>query len=84
MKLKMILYFGKVDPVRAIVLLLFFLLAGCTISPTPQTDSMDYRARAETQIDRGVQVSAVVLSPEETKKSFEIPLANKGVQPIWL
>lgn len=65
-------------------LFMFFLLSGCTISPTPQTESMDYRARAETQIDRGVQVSAVVLSPEETKKSFEIPLANKGVQPVWL
>lgn len=84
MKLKMIRCFGKVGPIRAIVLLLFLLLAGCTISPTPQTESVDYRARAETQIDRGVQVSAVVLSPEETKKSFEIPLANKGVQPIWL
>ena len=68
MKLNMMRCFGKVGSSRAIVLLLFLLLSGCTISPTPQTESMDYRARAETQIDRGVQVSAVVLIPEETKK----------------
>ena len=37
---------------------------GCAASP-PQSESLDYRARAETRVDAGVQVSAVVLSPEE-------------------
>jgi len=65
------------------VLLCLVLLAGCSTA-RPQTESLDYRARAETQSDRGVSVSAVVLSPEETQNSFALPLAKKGIQPVWL
>lgn len=64
--------------------LFFLLLSGCTMAPAPQTESLDYRARAKTQTDGKVRVSAVVLSPEETKKSFGLPLAKKGVQPVWV
>jgi hypothetical protein len=63
--------------------LLFLLLAGCAVAPS-QTGSLDYLARAQTQSDRGVRVSAVALSPAETNMSFSLPLAEKGIQPIWL
>ena len=84
MKLKMIQCFSRARHIRSVLLLFFLILTGCTISPPPQTESRDYRARAETKIEGGVQVSAVVLSPQETVDSFGMPLAKKGVQPVWL
>ena len=66
-----------------IILLQFLLLIGCAASP-PQTESLDYRTRAETQVDGGVHVSAVVLSPQETENTFSTQLAKKGIQPVWV
>ena len=42
-----------VQPISLLQFLL--LLIGCAASPT-QTESFDYRARAETQVDGGVRV----------------------------
>jgi hypothetical protein len=58
-------------------------LAGCSSAPV-QTESMDYRARAQTQVAGAVRVSAVVLSPAESLASFGVPLAKENVQPVWL
>jgi len=76
-------YIGRARHLRAVVLLFFLLLIGCAAS-SPRTESLDYRARAETLADGRVRVSAVVLSPQETKNSFNTPLAKKGIQPVWL
>ena len=65
------------------VLLFVLLLIGCAAAPL-QTESLDYRARAETQSDGGIRVSAVALSPLETQSSFALPLAKKGIQPVWV
>ena len=65
-------------------LLLFVLLvAGCAVAPK-QTESLDYRARAETRVDGDIRVSAVVLSPQETVRTFPTPLAKKRIQPVWV
>ena len=69
------------NPITLLQFLL--LLTGCAASP-PQTESLDYRARTETQVDDGVRVSAVVLSPQETVSTFSTPLARKGIQPVWV
>ena len=69
-------------PLYPIVLVFLLLIAGCA-APL-QTESLDYRARAETQINGDVRVSAVVLSTQETENSFTLPLAKEGIQPIWL
>lgn len=62
---------------------MFFL--GCaSYSPPPPVDSPEYLLRMESQADRGVQVSAVVLSDEESDRAFGADLARKGIQPIWL
>ena len=66
-----------------VVIAFLLLLVGCT-APPKQTESLDYRARAESQINGGVRVSAVILSPQETENSFALPLAKKGIQPVWL
>ncbi len=65
------------------MLFVLLLLVGCSVAPL-QTESLDYRARAESQSDRGVRVSAVALSPLETQSSFVLPLAKKGIQPVWV
>jgi hypothetical protein len=68
----------------ALVLLASVLLAsGCATTP-PAPESLDFYARAETKIDERVSTTAVVLSPAETKHYFGAPLANKGIQPVWL
>ena len=69
--------------IGAMVLVMALILAGCAGTPT-QTVSLDYRARAETQAEGRVRVSAVVLSPLESERTFSMPLARKRVQPVWL
>lgn len=70
-------------PLQLIVIMLFLLFVGCT-TPPQQTESLDYRARAETQVDGAVRVSAVVLSQQESQNTFALPLAEEGIQPVWL
>jgi len=67
---------------RLKVIILFLLLVGC--AAPPQMESLDYRARAETQVDGGVHVSAVTLSQQESENSFALPLAKEDIQPVWL
>ena len=68
----------------SLFLLAFVAFAfGCATSPR-QADSLDYRARAESQTQAGVRVSAVVLSADETLDVFEVPLAQKHIQPVWI
>jgi len=69
--------------IGAMVLVLALILAGCAGTPR-QTASLDYRARAETQAEGRVRVSAVVLSPLESEQTFSMPHARKRVQPVWL
>jgi len=76
-------YVGSTVHVHPIVLLFLLLLAGCAAPPL-QTESLDYRARAETQTDGGIRVSAAVLSPQESESSFGLPLADEGIQPVWV
>jgi hypothetical protein len=59
------------------------LAAGCASAP-PVPESLDFYARAETKTDQGVRTTAVVLSPAETAHYFGQPLADEGIQPVWL
>jgi hypothetical protein len=59
------------------------LASGCATAPSVP-ESVDFYARAETKIDQRVSATAVVLSPAETEHHFGVPLANKGIQPVWL
>lgn len=69
--------------VSLISLALITLSFGCGAPPL-KTDILDIRARAETPLEGEIQVSAVVLSPEETVSTFAVPLEKKGIQPVWL
>ena len=71
---------------RALALCIFsgLIFLGCaTFKPLP-LDEASLRQRAETQSEKGVSVSATVLSAEEAETMFGRPLYKKGIQPIWL
>lgn len=80
LKIRALIYATKRE---GLFFLAILLVAGCAASPS-QVESLDYQARAESQSEGLVRVSAVVLSPQESEKTFDLPLAKKNVQPVWL
>ena len=54
-----------------------------TFNPRPMSE-VPFRERAQTQCERNVCVTAVVLSAEESEAVFGLPLYKKGIQPVWL
>lgn len=63
--------------------LLSVLGTGCAYVP-PETVSTDFLTRAETQNDGEIEVSALVLSPEESDQVFGTSLTKRAIQPIWV
>lgn len=58
---------------------------GCAAGFDPQpVESVPFRDRAATQIDRGIRVTTAVPSSEETRELFGVSLYRKRVQPVWL
>ena len=74
---------GRVSVVHLLPFLFVFGGAGCTSVPSHH-ESLNYFDRAETQVEDGVHVSAVVLNQHESMNSFDLPLASKGIQPVWI
>ncbi len=62
------------------------LLSACASSPFIHEtfNSADLRARATTETEGPITVSAAVPSREETTAIFGIDLYDKGIQPVWL
>ncbi|MDB4442143.1 LssY C-terminal domain-containing protein [bacterium] len=70
-------------------LLLLFLtilvVGGCAASFEPRAlEEVNFLDRAQTQSQDNIQVTAAVLSAEETEQVFGFPLYKKGIQPVWL
>jgi hypothetical protein len=68
--------------------LVMVLTAACasTHFHAPSSDPQPYLARAlaEPQTQAGVTVRMAVLRPDESLAVFGLPLADRGVQPVWL
>ena len=61
------------------------LLHACTSAPPVTPDNAgDYLARARTQVEDGISVTAGVPDRKETKAIFGSDLYKRGVQPVWL
>ena len=61
------------------------LLHACASPPTVTPDNAgDYLARAQTQAEDGISVTAGVPDRKETKAIFGSDLYKRGVQPVWL
>ena len=65
--------------------LLALLLSGCvSMGALDEGDPTDYMHRLMTEVDGGIRVSASALSPGESRAAFGVPLADKGIQPVWV
>ncbi|HOW58379.1 MAG TPA: LssY C-terminal domain-containing protein [Candidatus Omnitrophota bacterium] len=65
-------------------LILAMSFSGC-ISYRPNiTDRSSFMQRAQTQEKDNLRATITVLSDKESKKTFGVNLAKKGIQPVWL
>jgi hypothetical protein len=61
------------------------ILAGCASTPwTPAWLGVDYKSRAISATEDAVRVSVSVLSAAESLAVYGVPLALKGIQPVWI
>jgi hypothetical protein len=72
--------------VRAFVFALFTnTLGGCTsLAPKSATQEADYKSRAVTRTEGRLRVSTAVLSADESAAVYGVPLAKRGIQPVWV
>jgi len=69
--------------ITAIICALLF--TGCSSTGTrPGDESKHYKERLVTQSDGGLTVSSSVLSDIESETVYGVPLAEKGIQPVWI
>jgi outer membrane murein-binding lipoprotein Lpp len=62
-----------------------FLLAGCaSTGQISELETTHYTERLQTRTDGGMQVSTSVLSDAEAAAVYGVPLADKGIQPVWI
>ena len=71
-------------PLATYFLLGMMFLTGCTSYTPPSSIPNEFLARAQSQSEGPIQVSAVILSAEEGEQVFAAPLAKSDIQPIWL
>jgi len=62
------------------------VLGACASAPYEpgSMNSVSFRERAQTQSALDITVSAAVPGPEETEALFNLPLYDRGIQPVWL
>ncbi len=54
------------------------------ISYAPLPDTQSFLTRAESKEDADLSVRIAVLDDRESEKFFGVPLARRGIQPVWL
>jgi hypothetical protein len=70
---------------KFITAILYLVLAGCSTWQVPaEFDYSDLRFRAESQNVKGVELSATVLSTDDSQRIFGVDVNGNGVQPVWL
>ena len=71
--------------VTAFTLLMATAFAGCTSGVRlPDNAAADYRKRAQSRTDDGLRVTTSVLSANESLDVYGVPLATRGIQPVWV
>ncbi len=71
---------------RYLSLFLFFLIcsSGCSVYRPGSLEDVSISERVQTKEDSDVSVSVAVLNARESEQVFGVPLALKGIQPVWL
>jgi len=57
-------------------------LTGC--ASFEEQPYQDYKSRAKSQVDGDVRIWSSVLSDDESRNVYGVPLAKKGIQPVWV
>jgi hypothetical protein len=65
-------------------LLSVVLLGGCATGPAIDPAETHYLDRAITDSAGGVRASVSVLSAQESRELYGLPLADQGIQPVWI
>jgi hypothetical protein len=66
------------------VLIVITIIGCASKGPLFEIEKLDYKSRVVTRSDGAVLVSASVLSASESRDIYGVPLAKKGIQPIWI
>lgn len=76
--------FHMVRILLAGVLIVITTIGCASKGPLSETEKLDYKGRVVTSSDGAVLVSASVLSADESRDIYGVPLAKKGIQPVWI
>jgi hypothetical protein len=69
---------------RLAAVVIAFALCGCGAATPQNAGESGYRSRAVHREEGGVRVCASVLSAQESAEVYGVPLAAKGIQPVWV
>ena len=68
----------------SILIFSFSIIRGCSSSFQPRPpQEINFQERSQTRVEGDLQVTAAVLSADETEAVFGFALYKKGIQPIW-
>ena len=76
--------FHMIQILLAGVLIVITIIGCASKGPLFEIEKLDYKSRVVTRSDGAVLVSASVLSASESRDIYGVPLAKKGIQPIWI
>lgn len=70
---------------RMLVLAVAILVAGgCSAYQPKSPAEMPFASALQTREDGPVRVGVVVLGAEESRRVFGVPVADQGIQPVWI
>jgi LssY C-terminus len=69
---------------NAIIVELLVTIIGCTIYQPRPAVNLNLLAQARTQSAGQVRITAAVLSAQQSRRFFGVPIYDSGVQPVWL
>jgi len=78
---------AAIDSLKSVLVTLAIVLTLTACASTGvwlEADTKDYKERLQTRTDGGVRVSTSVLSASESQAIYGVPLAGKGIQPVWI
>jgi hypothetical protein len=73
-----------IKPVLTAAIFTLMLASCASTGKLSILETTHYTERLQTQTDGGVRISVSVLSDREARDVYGVPLADKGIQPVWI
>lgn len=81
----MVKFVLRCNPVFVLCFAFAVAVSGCATSFSPRPIAeVPFKARAQTQVQDGLTVTAAVPTAEEAEVIYGVDLAAKGMQPVWI